>query len=472
MAIKAFANLRQRAFAPVDIASLVFFRLAFGSLMVWEVSRYFSHHRIERLWLKPDFLFTYYGFSWVHPFPGNWLYLHCGALIVAAFFIAIGFLYRPSVIFFCLGWTYTFLLDEQQWVNHIYLICLFSFLLIFVPAHRAFSIDAWLRPKLRGQTTPAWTLWILRFQMAVVYFFAGFAKLSPDWIHAVPMWQWLSQSEQPAAMHRFLIKPWVSYLFSYSGLAFDLFIVPFLLWRRTRVAAFCLALVFHLINQQIFYIEVFPLLAIAATTLFLSPSWPRRILSLFRQPKARVRSDDAPKGSSIGQSLVLGFFTVYALVQILVPLRHFLYRGGVEWYYSEHRFSWRMLVQRERTRAVYYVEDPNIDGTTRVTPDEVLEPRQAESMGWRPDEMVQFAHYLTRIMPQRGPRPLRVEARIMTSINGRKPELIIDPNVDLTAEPWPLGRPRWLREIHEPTPVRHGDVEEDPFEPDLLHINK
>src|SRR4051812_38530283 len=184
MAIKAFANLRRRAFAPVDIASLVFFRMAFGSLMVWEVWRYFSHHRIERLWLNPDFLFTYYSFSVGHPCPGNWLYLHFGALLVAAFFVAIGFLYRASVIFFCLGWTYTFLLDEQQWVNHIYLISLFSFLLIFVPAHRALSVDAWLRPKLRGQTAPAWNLWILRFQMAVVYFFAGIAKLSPDWIHA------------------------------------------------------------------------------------------------------------------------------------------------------------------------------------------------------------------------------------------------------------------------------------------------
>src|SRR4051812_8803038 len=110
MAMKAFANLRQRAFAPVDIASLVFFRIAFGSLMVWEVWRYFSHHRIERLWLKPDFLFTYYGFSWVHPFPGNWLYLHCGALIVAAFFIAVWFFFPPPRLFFFFFLSFTFLL--------------------------------------------------------------------------------------------------------------------------------------------------------------------------------------------------------------------------------------------------------------------------------------------------------------------------------------------------------------------------
>ena len=30
-------KFRDRAFAPVDIASLIFFRVAFGLLMVWEV---------------------------------------------------------------------------------------------------------------------------------------------------------------------------------------------------------------------------------------------------------------------------------------------------------------------------------------------------------------------------------------------------------------------------------------------------
>jgi vitamin K-dependent gamma-carboxylase len=79
-----------------------------------------------------------------------------------------------------LSYAYFFLLDEVWYVNHTYLICLFCFLMIFVPAHRALSIDAWVRPSLRSNTAPAWSLWLLRFQIGVVYFFAGLAKFSPD----------------------------------------------------------------------------------------------------------------------------------------------------------------------------------------------------------------------------------------------------------------------------------------------------
>ena len=55
-----------------------------------------------------------------------------------------------------------------------------------------------------------------------------------------------------------------------AALSFDLFVFPLLLWRRTRLVAFCAAVVFHLINAKLFEIGVFPWLAIAATALFLS----------------------------------------------------------------------------------------------------------------------------------------------------------------------------------------------------------
>ena len=61
---KAFlAGLRTRAFGPVDIASIVFFRVAFGFLMAWHVWNYFTAHRIAAYWLEPHLLFKYYGLS-------------------------------------------------------------------------------------------------------------------------------------------------------------------------------------------------------------------------------------------------------------------------------------------------------------------------------------------------------------------------------------------------------------------------
>ncbi|MEJ7873187.1 MAG: HTTM domain-containing protein, partial [Rubrobacteraceae bacterium] len=114
-------------FAPVDIASLVFFRIAFGVLMLWEVWIQFSNGLIQRNYIDPTYHFTYYGFGWVQPWSGNGMYLHFLALGVLAVCIALGLWYRVSVVLFFVGFTYVFLLDQALYLNHFYLICLVSF---------------------------------------------------------------------------------------------------------------------------------------------------------------------------------------------------------------------------------------------------------------------------------------------------------------------------------------------------------
>src|SRR3972149_5069871 len=188
---RAITKLLSFFFKPIDIASLVYFRIAFGGIILWEVIRYFQYDRIKRYYLEPKFLFTYYGFDWEHPWPGEGLYYHFLALGVHSLFIMLGFFYRVSTFLFFLGFTYVFLLDQTHYLNHFYFVSLVSFLMIFIPAHRAFSIDAWRRQAIRSETAPAWALWILRAQMGIVYFYGGLAKLNFDWLHGEPMRIWL-----------------------------------------------------------------------------------------------------------------------------------------------------------------------------------------------------------------------------------------------------------------------------------------
>ena len=447
------ARFRACAFAPVDIASIVFFRIAFGSLLIWRCYDHLAHDVLAKLWLEPRFLFKYYGFSWVHPWPGHWLYIHWIALDVFALFVAIGFCYRASAALLCLSCTYFFLLDEACYVNHTYLICLLSFLFVLIPAHRALSVDSWLRPRLRAQTVPAWCLWLLRLQMAVIYFYGGVAKLSPDWLQGEPMGYFLGQQTDFPVIGRFFRERWMVYSASYSSLLLDLLVVPLLLWRRTRVAAFCFAVFFHLMNSRLFTIGIFPWLAIAATTLFFSPSWPRRVLALIgwrRSFTLPAHSQTSP--ARWRQAITLGFVIIYAAIQILAPLRHFLTPGGIEWNYAGHLFSWRMYVQAQSVRSSFYVTNPTTGRTIRVTPAQFLNERQQSIMAYTPDICVQFAHYLASTIPHLGTRPLIVEARILVTINGRKEQLYVDPTVNLAAEPHPLLRPRWLREIRDPLP--------------------
>jgi vitamin K-dependent gamma-carboxylase len=457
------SKLERRLFAPVDIASLVFFRIAFGLLVFWMVKLAWSLNRVSQWWIEPSFLFKYPGFSWIHPWPGNGLYVHWILLGVFALFVAVGFLYRISITLFFLSHTYFFLLDQGRYVNHTYLICLLSFLLIFAPAHRAFSVDVWLWPKLRASTTPAWSLWLLRAQMGVVYFFAGVAKIAPDWLEGEPIRTWFKEQIRSPILAGVFHQEWAAYGASYASLIIDLLVVPLLFWRRTRLAAFSVAVIFHLLNAQIFPLDIFPWLAIAATTLFLSPSWPRRIISIFRRQKLSpvIQRGTLPRRPK--RILILSFVTLYVATQILVPLRHFLYSGGVEWTYMEHRFSWQMMLERPFTRALFYVTDPNTGHEVRVQPGKYLDLQQIIHMGWRPDMVWQFARFLTTKVPRVGPESLRVHVRMYVSVNRRRPQLFLDPEVDLAAEPRSWGRPRWLLQVYDPLPPPGRDLSADTF---------
>jgi len=204
-------------------------------IMLWEVFRYFQYGRIHRYFVAPKFYFKYYGFGWVEPWPGFGMEVHFIVMGLLAAAIAAGMLYRVATVLFFLAFTYVFLLDQVCYLNHFYLVCLYSFLMIIVPAHRAFSVDASVVPRLRSPTAPAWSLWILRTQMCVVYFMGGIAKINADWLRGEPMRIWLAERSDFPLLGRFFHEEWMVYLFSYGGLLFDLFIPAIILTRRTPV---------------------------------------------------------------------------------------------------------------------------------------------------------------------------------------------------------------------------------------------
>ena len=115
--------LSQRLFEPVDIASLVFFRIAFGSIMLWETWRYYDHGWIGRYFTGKEFYFTYWPFDFVQPWPGDGMFIHFGLMAVFAACIVLGLFYRVSATAFFLMFTYVFLLEQARYLNHYYLVC-------------------------------------------------------------------------------------------------------------------------------------------------------------------------------------------------------------------------------------------------------------------------------------------------------------------------------------------------------------
>ena len=214
------------------------------------------------------------------------MYLHFYALLAVSLCIAAGLFYRVAVLLLCVGFTYLFLLDQARYLNHWYLICLISFLLIFVPAHRALSVDARLRPRLRSEQAPAWTL------VAVSGADGASCTSSAAWPSSTETgcWvgrcaSWLPGSIAPSrCFSRCSSTQRARCSSAGSGLLFDLFVVASAALASHSALALAAALAFHLINSQMFDIGVFPWLAIWLHACVLRPgmaaprsfNWPRR----------------------------------------------------------------------------------------------------------------------------------------------------------------------------------------------------
>ena len=469
------SRLGAALFQPVDIAFLVSFRFVFGAIMLWEVYRYFSTGWIRRYYIDPSFYFGYFGFEWVKPWPGNGMYVHFAVLGVAAACIMLGLLYRFAVPLFFLGFTYVFLLDQTRYLNHFYLVCLIAFVMIFLPANRAVSVDAAIWPTLRTQVVPAWTLWLLRFQVGIAYFFGGIAKLNSDWmIGGEPMRTWLRPLMTMPGIGPIFQKEWVVYSFVYGGVLVDLLVVPLLLWRRTRLIAFCAAVVFNLINAAIFNIGIFPWFMLGATLIFFPPDLMRRFARAFLTPGAALRSEDGEKPAirplpaheqthtllGKNQKIILGLLAAYALLHVLLPLRHYLYPGNVSWTEEGHNFAWHMKLRTKRGEALFTITHPPTGQTWVVDPKQHLEPRQAMKMANKPDMILLFAHHLAEQKRREGYDNVEVRAQVTSSLNGRKPQVLIDPNVDLAKESRSMLPASWIVPLTTPLEIRGAATQE------------
>lgn len=425
---------------PIDAASLAIARIAFGLIMVWEVCRYFTFGWIRDYYIDPELHFTYYGFGWVRPWPGEFMYLHFALMGVAALCIALGLFYRLATVFFFLAFTFVFLLDQAYYLNHFYLISLVSFLFIFVPAHRMWSLDARYRPAIRNDSVPTWSLWIMRFQVGVAYFYGGIAKLNQDWLQGEPLRTWLAGDTDFPVIGQYFTEDWMIYLISYSGLAIDLLVVPLLLWRRTRVLAYAVVLAFNLSNAALFYIGVFPWMMIALTTLYFDPSWPRRILLVWRKPP----QSDIPSRITASGFLVGVFLCVYVALQVLMPLRHWLYPGNPSWTEEGHRFAWHMKLRTKDVDAKFFAHDHDNDVVYEVDPLDYLTHRQAGKMEDKPDMILQFCHFVADDLRRQGVNDLEVRASIVASLNARPYQLLIDPDTNLAAQKRSLRHAPWI----------------------------
>ncbi len=436
-------------FRPVDAAPLTAFRILFGLIMIWEIGRYFAYSRIEKYYIDPLFFFTYPLFSFVSPLPGNWMYLVFILMGTSALFIALGLFYRIAAACFFLTYSYAFLIDCTQYNNHYYFICLLGLLMFCIPAHRNVSLDACRKPGIQTAKIPFWCLFLLKFQIIIVYFFGGVAKLNSDWLRGEPMRHWLEDTTTLPWINEVLTSEPSVYFFSYGGLVFDLFIGFALLNNKTKPIAVFLVLMFHLTNAWMFSIGIFPYLMIAATVLFLQAEtineYFLRFLSL---AKGEGGGDENLKNEP--RISVLIFLGIYCAIQILLPLRHWLYPGNVNWTEEGHRFSWHMKLRDKYGDIGFVIRDPSTGKMWKWRMEDDLTQRQIGKMSGRPDMILQYASYIKDTLNWQGYEGYQIFADSTVSLNFREPSPLIDPSVDLSKvefSPWIYNN--WILHLEE-----------------------
>lgn len=418
-----------------EAAPLAVFRLFFGIMMLASIVRFWLNGWIEKLYITPKYFFSYYGFEWVKPL-GDFTYLLFVLCGLSAFFVAIGFKYRIFILSFFLSFTYIELMDKTTYLNHYYFISILSFLMIFLPANAYFSIDAWKNPKKAFQKIPRWCVDSIKLLLAIVYFYAGLAKLNSDWLlRAMPLKIWLPSKYDLPFLGELMQQEWVHYTFSWSGMFYDLTIPFLLLWRKTRFFAFVLVVIFHVLTRVLFPIGMFPYIMIVSALIFFSPKLHHKILDKISFLSGIVKSKFDNSRSLIFQpvkkQIYLIIVTFFFFIQILLPWRYLTYPGELFWTEEGFRFSWRVMLTEKAGYAQFKILNSETGKRFYVDNSDFLTPFQEKQMSFQPDFILQYAHFLADHFRKDGHTNIEVYVDNYVALNGRKSAPYINPEVNL-----------------------------------------
>ncbi|MCR9265367.1 MAG: HTTM domain-containing protein [Flavobacteriaceae bacterium] len=431
-------------FKKIDNAQLVVFRIFYGLLVSAECYGAIATGWVRRTLIEPKFTFTFIGFEWLQPLPGNGMYVYFALMGTLGILITIGYKYRYSALAFALMWTGVYLMQKTSYNNHYYLLMLLAYIMAFLPAHKDASLDAKLNPKLHSFTMPNWVRWTIIFQLFIVYTYASVAKLYGDWLDFSIIELLMKSKSDYFLIGELLQEKWVHKIVAFFGIFFDLLIVPALLWKPTRKIAFALAIFFHLFNSAVFQIGIFPYLSLAFTVFFFEP---QTIRNVFLKTKKVVveQSKTLPEN----HRWVLGILGGYFLIQLLLPLRHHAFQDDVLWTEEGHRLSWRMMLRSRSGTIRYRVVNKKTDKVTFIDLGDYLTKKQRRRVACYPDFAWQFAQHLKKDYAQKG-EDIQVFVTNTVKINQGEYYEFIDPKVDLASVPWKhFAHNDWIRPSHQ-----------------------
>jgi hypothetical protein len=426
-------------------APLAVFRVAFGVMLLLSIIRFWAKGWIKTLYIEPQYFFPFYGFEFVKPL-GAYTYVLFGVCALSALFVALGLYYRVAIVSLFVSFTYIELMDKSTYLNHYYFVSMVCLLLIFLPAHVCFSMDAWRNKTLRATHIPQVCIDVLKAFVCIVYVYAGLAKVNTDWLlHAQPLRIWLPAHNDLPLVGPLLNYTGVALIFSWAGCLYDLSI-PFLLLKKvTRPFAYVGVVVFHVLTAVLFPIGMFPYIMIVSALIFFSAEFHENILGRFRKMIGSTVPETlrAYRFSSLSSKLTAVALGSFLLIQVAFPLRYLLYPGEVFWTEEGYRFSWRVMLMEKAGFAEFTVKD-GAGNRVVVNNKTFLTPLQEKMMATQPDMILHYAHVLEAHFAKQGFQSPQVYVDSYVALNGRLGKPMIDPATDLSKQTESFHHKSWV----------------------------
>lgn len=437
-------KLETLLFKKISPEPLAFFRIAFGILMIFSTLRFIAKGWVTEYFVTPQHYFKYPYFHWVQN-PGEiGIYLLFAILLLSAIFVTIGYKYRISIIAFLLSFLWIEFIDITYYLNHYYFVSLVAFIMVFLPANVCFSVDALKRGEL--EYVPNWTVLIIKFQVAIVYVFAGLAKLNYDWMFdAMPLAIWLPANSDIPIIGYFLTFKETAYLFSWFGAFYDLFIVFFLIYGKTRKIAYFFVIAFHLSTAMLFNIGVFPYVMIILTMIYFDNSFQIKVINKLKQllrysaPKITTHSYRPTMKTIVTTSIL-----IFTLLQITIPLRFLVYDGDLFWKEEGYRFSWRVMLMEKVGTTNFTVIDKESGKKREVVNSNYLTKNQEIQMSTQPDLILQFVQIIKNDFIEKGMKDIEIYSDSFVKLNNQFSKRYINENVDLTKISYQDDLDKWI----------------------------
>ncbi|MFT4699130.1 MAG: vitamin K-dependent gamma-carboxylase [Flavobacteriaceae bacterium] len=426
-------------FKQIDNTGLTLFRIVFGLLITIEAFGAIATGWVRRVMVDPEFTFNFIGFDFLQNLQGPGMYAYFVVMGVFGLGVMLGYKYRMSMFAYAFLWTGAYLMQKTSYNNHYYLMVLLCWVMVLLPAHRRYSLDVKFKPSFKKLSMPQWCKWMLVLQVFIVFTYGAIAKWYPDWLNGTAPAMFMKSKSDYWLIGGLLQESWMHYSIAYFGILFDLLIIPMLLWKPTRLLGFYLSLFFHLFNSVVFQVGIFPYMSIAFALFFFSSE---SIQKLFKLQAELYNKDEVlvPKY----KNLLIFCGSLYFIVQIGLPLRHWGIKDDVLWTEEGHRMSWRMMLRAKSGTLTMHIENKETGERIIYNYRNHLSKKQARSLPTKADLMWQLAQRIKKEENAKG-NEIAIYVTSRVSVNGGPFFPFINPEIDIASQKWkPYSHLDWI----------------------------